>query len=254
MARRGDGIYLRGKTWWLDFTHDGKRYTARLGRHISRTAARELAAVKRAAILKGEAGIGRKRKDLPFEKAVAKFVEWAGANKRPNTVRSYRQCLSQLARAFPGKSLGEIHPFALEKYKRDRLDAGAKVAVNRELTVLKALFNRCRDWQLYDGENPVRRVKPVKEPEGRLRYLEAEEEARLLAATKEPLRTIILTGLHAGLRIHAEALTLRWADVDLRRGLLTVQAAYAKSGQTRTVPLNTTLREAFGRVRMQDGV
>ena len=25
MARRGDGIYLRGNTRWLDFRHDGTR-------------------------------------------------------------------------------------------------------------------------------------------------------------------------------------------------------------------------------------
>jgi hypothetical protein len=25
MARRGDRIYQRGKTWWLDFTHKGAR-------------------------------------------------------------------------------------------------------------------------------------------------------------------------------------------------------------------------------------
>ena len=31
MARRGDGIYLRGRTWWLDFRHDGKRYVVRFG-------------------------------------------------------------------------------------------------------------------------------------------------------------------------------------------------------------------------------
>ena len=58
MARRGDGLYQRGKTWWLDFTHDGRRHVARLGKGINRTVAGELAAVKRAAILKGEAGIG----------------------------------------------------------------------------------------------------------------------------------------------------------------------------------------------------
>jgi integrase len=96
-------------------------------------------------------------------------------------------------------------------------------------------------------------VKPIKEPKGRLRYLEPEEEARLLAAAKEPLRTIILTGLHAGLRIHAEALTLRWADVDLKRRLLTVQAAYAKSGQTRTIPMNSALPEAVRERRLRDG-
>lgn len=42
MARRGDGIYLRGRTWWLDFSHQGRRHGAlrppagqEAGRHAS---------------------------------------------------------------------------------------------------------------------------------------------------------------------------------------------------------------------------
>jgi hypothetical protein len=31
--------YLRGKTWWLDFTHEGKRHVARLRKAINRTVA-----------------------------------------------------------------------------------------------------------------------------------------------------------------------------------------------------------------------
>src|SRR2546422_1341516 len=58
MARRGDGIYQRGRTWWLDFIHEEKRHYVRLGRNISKTVAGEIAKVKRGAILKGEAGIG----------------------------------------------------------------------------------------------------------------------------------------------------------------------------------------------------
>lgn len=253
MARRGDGIYLRGGTWWLDFTHREKRHYVRLGKHISRTAAGEIAAVQRAAILKGEAGIGRKRKDLPFEKAAEEFRKWAAANKRPGTAKGYRLALARLEREFGGKRLGEIHPFLVEKYRRARLEAGARVVSNRELAVLKALFNRCLEWGKYEGANPVRGVRMTKEPRGRLRYLEPGEEAELLGAAEEPLRTMILVGIHAGVRIRSEALTLRWADVDLRRGLLTVQAAYAKSGETRTVPLNRPLREALGRLRMRGG-
>ena len=55
-------------------------------------------------------------------------------------------------------------------------------------------------------------------------------------------------GIHAGLRIPSEALQLRWPDIDLRsrpgypNGALTVQAAYAKNGTSRTVPLNSVLR------------
>ena len=68
--------------------------------------------------------------------------------------------------------------------------------MNRELAVLRALYNRCGDWGKYEGEKPVGKVRPMK------------------------------------------ALMLRWSDIDLRRGLLTVQSAYAKSGKTRTDPLN----------------
>ena len=114
--------------------------------------------------------------------------------------------------------------------------------------VLKALFNRCRDWKLFEGENPVATVKFTKEPRQRLRFLEPEEEAALLAVSAEPLRTLILVGIHCGLRLRSEALTLRWLDVDLGRRTVTVSAAYAKSGQTRTVPLNSVVRAALDRL------
>ena len=184
MARRGDGIYLRGKTWWLDFLHDGRRHYVRLGKGISRTVAGELAAVKRAGILKGEAGIGGpKRKDIAFDAAADEFLKWARANKRLNTVKSYQQCVVQLRRSFSGRRLGELHPFLVEKHKRDRVEAGAPVAVNRELTVLKLLFNRCKDWGLVEGENPARTVKRVKESKGRP-ATSSREEDRLLAAAR----------------------------------------------------------------------
>ena len=48
----------------------------------------------------------------------------------------------------------------------------------------------------------------MKEPLTRLRFLSEAEEARLLAAFREPQRTIVLLGLYMGLRIGAEALTL----------------------------------------------
>lgn len=247
--RRGDGLYLRGRTWWLDFIHAGRRHHARLGKGITRSVAAEIATVKRGQILKGEEGIGPRRKpDLTFDKAKEHFLAWAKANRRPKTHNSYDQCCAQLAKSFSGKRLSEIHPFLIEKHKRARIEAEAPVSANRELGALKALFNRCREWGLYEGDNPAARIKGTKERKGRLRFLDPEEEAQLLAAAREPLRTIVLVGLHAGLRIQSEALTLQKPDVDLRRGLVTVQAAYAKNGSGRSVPLNAVLREALGRL------
>lgn len=243
MARRGDGIYQRGNTWWLDFRHHGNRHVVRLGKNISRSVARELAQVKRGAILRGEAGIGRKRKDVLFEKAAEAFKAWTTTNKRPATIRLYTGSLKQLGESFNGRRLGEISPLAVEQHKRCRQET--KVMANRELACLNNLFNRAREWGLYEGENPVRSVKPFRESRGKLRYLEPEEEAALLAQTREPLRTICLLGLYAGLRVESEALPLRKTDVDLRRGLLTVPIEHEKIPRGRVVPLNRILREAL---------
>ena len=252
MARRGDGIYQRGKTWWLDFRHDGRRHVARLGKGINRTVAGELASVQRAAILKGEAGIGGpKRKDLLFDKAADEYLAWADANKRRLTAKTYRACIERLRAVFGNRRLGELSPFDLERYKRGRIEAGVLVMVNRELQCLRSLYNRCAEWGLYEGSNPAAHVKPLRESPGRLRFLEPQEEARLLAAAPEPLRSMITVGIHGGVRLVSEGLTLRWADVDLRRNLMTVQGAYAKSWKPRTIPLNTTVRATLARLRQE---
>jgi integrase len=248
MARRGDGIYLRGKTWWLDFTHQGTRHVVRIGKGINRTVAREIAQVKRASILKAEVGIGGpKRKDPLFDDAVKEFVVWAKTNRKARTAFDYEGILERLkAATFGGRSLGQIDELSIERHKRRRVEAGAPVAVNRELAVLKSLFNRCRDdLRIYEGPTP--RIKLLKETGGRLRFLDLTEETELLKAAGEPLRTIILVGIHTGLRIKSEVLTLRVADVDLTRSLLTVLAAYAKNGRSRTVPLNSTIRAALAK-------
>jgi integrase len=243
---RGDALYQRGKVWYLDFRHDGQRHVFRIGRGITRHVAGEIANVKRAAVLKGEAGIGPKKKcDIVFEAGGEEFLKWAATNKKPKTLRDYRQCVENLKTSFAGERLSQICRLDIERHKRKRLEAGARVRANRELAVLHNLFNRCKEWGLYEGENPASGVKRIKEPQQRLRYLEAHEEGRLSEHATTPLQELIAVGANTGLRIRAEALLLRWIDVDLSRGFLTVQAAYAKNGKTRTVPLNSRSREAL---------
>lgn len=276
MARRGDGLVLKKKTWYLEARINGVRYQKRLGKGISRKVALELAAVLRGQILKNEAGIGgQRRKDISFDDAGKKFLAWATAEKRSNTLRGYRKCLERLALTFGNMKLSQISPWALDSYKSKRaagvkleeaerpagvtdLDwarlkrlaqRGAPVRINRELGLVKNLYNKMISWNLYEGLNPACAVKMRREPKTRLRWLEREEEARLLAHAAEPLRSLILVGVHTGLRIQAEALQLKWEDIDLRRGLLTVQAGYAKSGKTRTVPLNTVVKAALANLQ-----
>ncbi|MBI5315861.1 MAG: site-specific integrase [Nitrospirae bacterium] len=272
--RRGDGLILKGKSWYLEARIGGKRYQKRLGKGITRKIALELAQVVRGQILKGELGIGgKKKKDLSFSEARKRFEDWMHSDKKPNTIRSYAACLRALEKTFGGQRLGQISTWQVEAYRQKRskgaalterpddlsdiewnrrcqlAQRGAPIRVNRELAVLKMLFNRCRDWNLYEGENPVSKVKFRKEPRRRLRFLEAEETDRLLAACAEPLKTLVLVGINCGLRIHAEALTLRWENVDLKRATLSVESAYAKNHRSRSIPLNSTVKAALANLQ-----
>lgn len=197
MPRPGDGLVLRGRTWWVDFRPMGERHQVRQGRSINRTTAAESATVDRAKTLKGEAGIGRKRKDILFDDAQEEFLKWAEANKKLRRFKNYQWLTSQLMKSFQGMNLSQIHPFLVEKHKQTRIAAGARIAANRELTCLRSIFSRCIEWKRFEGENPAGTVKPTKEPKGRLRFLTLDEEKRLLNAAGEPLRTIILTGVYA---------------------------------------------------------
>jgi len=185
---------------------------------------------------------------IPRQPGVSRLTDsthaGAGADGgRRETVRTYRQCLVSLGASFAGKRLSAISAFDIERYKQARLKGGVRAMVNREREVLRAVYNRCREWGKYEGDNPAVRVKGVREDERRLRFLDADEEARLLAAATAPgLRAIILVGIHAGLRIESEVLTLTPGDLDFRTGLLTVHSAFAKNGKTRRMPLNALLR------------
>ncbi len=252
MARHGDGLYLRGThTWYLNCGINGKRYQIKLGKHISRSVAKELALIKRAQILKGDEGIGKKRKDCQFEKAKDEFLKHTKTDRRPRTYQTYHECLTRMTTSFHGKRLSEITTWLIKGHHQARVTSGARIRANREVAVLKNLFNFAIRMGFYEGGNPTAGIKLPKEPWQKVRYLEPEEESRLLQQLKEPLRTLVIVGIHCGIRVKSEGLPLKWTHIDLKRGLLSVEAAFAKNGEQRVIPLNTTVSQAL--VNLKEG-
>ena len=256
MAKRGTGLYLRGRTWYLDARINGQRFVTRLGKNISRSVAAELASVKRAAFLKQEAGIGVKRKDIEFARAADLFLRWAESNTRPRTWRHYQKCVEQLKRTFGGSALSAIKSFGIERHKHAR--KASPVRANRELQTLRRIFYWCmaQEPPLYEGINPLRKSldkqRPVsffEESEGNTRHLDAEEEARLLAAAPEPIRSMIVIGINCGLRLSSEGLTLRWDAIDLVKRRLTILNAYSKNKRSRVIPLNSFALDALTKLK-----
>ena len=142
-----------------------------------------------------------------------------------------------------GRTLEDITPAELERFRTERLAQIKPATINREFALLRCVFNVA----IRDGKterNPVTKLGMLREPSGRVRYLSDNEEKELmkaLATDAERQRVTVL--LQTGLR-KSEFLGLRWKDVDLRAGMLTIPRS--KNGETRHVPLTSTVRAIVG--------
>jgi len=230
------GVYKKGKNWYIDYYLKGRRKRRKIG--PSKKLAQQVLQDVRVKIAKGEyLGVYDEKKIL-FEEFSQQYLAYSKANKAESTYqRRDRFNISQLNSVFSGKYLFEITPRMIEEYKATRLEKVAPATVNRELACLKHMYTKAIEWD-YIKANPVKMVKLLKEPPGRMRYLKPEEVKKLLEACHGYLRSIVITALNTGMR-RGEILTLRWIDVDLRNRKVTVRKP--KNNEIRVIPINQTL-------------
>lgn len=156
-----------------------------------------------------------------------------------------------LNKSFGSVFLQEINPVDIEKFRSQRLSEGiSKLRVNRNLAIMKKMFNLAIDWG-YAQTNPVRRVRFFSEYENlKERVLTDEEETRLLAACAPYLKSIVITALNTGMR-RGEVLGLRWSQISLPQRSIRVERT--RSGKVRFVPINDFLYREFQRLARANG-
>ena len=135
--------------------------------------------------------------------------------------------------------------------KGNRTDAD----VNRDLQLLRNVFNFAvrQGWLVKNpfglGEPLISAAVEVR----RERVLSREEEELLLMAcsgSRAHLRPILICALDTAMR-RGEIFQLRWKDVDLIGGEITVRATTTKTGKARSVPITTRLREELTRLKAE---
>jgi integrase len=126
-------------------------------------------------------------------------------------------------------------------------------AVNRIVDLLRHMLN----WAVgreYITSTPSKRgseslIKKFQEDNVRRRRIDEEEEGALLANAPTHIQALIVAAIDTGMR-SGEMLALRFADIDLERGLITLRGETTKSRKTRLVPIATTrLRDVFAWLR-----
>ncbi|MEW8074147.1 MAG: site-specific integrase [Candidatus Thiodiazotropha sp.] len=148
-----------------------------------------------------------------------------------------------------GVKLADITPTLLSE-NRDKLKKKKKPGtVNRYLTSISHAFSvAVREWGWIDV-NPVSKVRKLKEPRGRVRFLSEDstdkrgrvvhgERTRLLDACRNSrspvLYDVVVLALSTGMR-QGEIMNLTWKEVDLRVGRVTLHNT--KNDEIRAIPI-----------------
>ena len=244
------GIFKRRKVFWIGYFDKNRRRGHESSRSTIRRDAEQLLALRISEVLRGLYKRPAKISSGEFSK---RYMEHAKANKR-SWLRD-EQMLKQPTEYFGSeRPLTAINPVDIEGFKVYRRAQVAGSTTNRELALLKRMFNLAIEWDLFVERNPACRVKFFKEFKIHRRILSAEEEERLLHNASPILQDPISFGLKTGLCV-GEIFSLQWSRVDLDNGILNVFAP--KTGKPRPVPMNSEARrvlEAWALGRRNDFV
>ena len=174
--------------------------------------------------------------DWTVKDLLSRYREEYSITKAASSQVRDRSLLAHLLIHFGNVPLKEVRPSAIVDYKlRRRQEGAAPATVNLELALLRHSFNKAvREWEWCET-NPVSQVSRERVNNGKERWLNKEEERRLLNASPKWLQELILFSLDMGLR-QSEALDLQWPQVDLSRRVIVLLEQ--KNGSTSTLPLN----------------
>jgi len=227
-------LYRRGRLWYADYYADGVRVQESTGTANKREAEKILAL----RVSEIQRGVFVKPVNITLPEFGERYIEYAKAHKR--SWKRDVQMLSNLQGFFGPSKLRDITPLRVEEYQQARVKDVCPATSNRELALLKHMFNIAERWGQHQGTNPVRLVKFLPENNYRFRTLSEDEERRLLLASPPYLREMILFAINTGLRTN-EIFNLAWEDIDIEQKRL--KMVVKKNQKALSLPLNET---AFG--------
>lgn len=240
------GVFKKGNNWYIDYYVSGRRKREKIG--PSKALAETVLSKRKVEIAEGWYLDIKKKEKIKFEVFAEEFISLHSKPNKKSWISDVYN-LRAIIPFFKGKNLYEITIQDIEKFKAARSKVVRPATVNRELATIKTLFNKGVMWGKLE-ESPAKNVRFLREPAGRLRYLEREEIIRLLSNCSEHLKPIVTVALFTGMR-RSEILNLRWHDIDFQRGI--IYLLDTKNGAKREVYINDLVKRALIKVRKHPG-
>ncbi len=234
------GLYRQGKVWYMRLSVNGRLVRKSTGTDNKRLAEDIYAKMK---IDRREGRFFQKDQGnkKTFRDMADKYMTEYAVKKAPKSMLRDTVSLRHLLPAFGDKYLSQVTPAQIASYKTRRRNEGASASsINKELAFAKHAFNiAIREWE-WMRDNPFTRVGMERLPQPRVRYLTREEFKKLYQACNDRLKPIILFAVNTGIR-QENILNLTWQDVDLSRGIITVQQT--KNGERLGLPMNQSVKD-----------
>jgi len=247
-------IKKRGSLYWLDIRVGGKRVRRSLktGEHgLALEKAREIERELRAPKAPG----------VDIHAFSLQYLSWAWDTK-PASANQESRRMKKILEFFDEhdiRTLSDVTPYHLEQLrawlKTRKVKVGDKevdrsrgqATLNRYMQLLRGMFYKAIDWEIYKGPNPVKKVKFFREDRA-IKPLSHEEAKAVLEVSRQigarkgasslqkAFADLVEFALNTGMR-KSEILNLQWKDI--KNWEATVKG---KGNRTRTAPLNAAAR------------
>ncbi len=243
LYRDKENRYRIDLRWRDPRTGKQERFKQRLPEGISGAAAKNRAKEIMSAALAGNFDPKRER-PRKLHAALDAYLEWKETST-PKSAASNGSLVKGLKGALPDRNLDEIAAFNIKGYMSKRVKAGAAPGtVNRAVGLLKHFYKYAAEagWVTHQHAASIRAVRKLREPPGRVRWLEEGELTALFEVLPASIRPIVETSLLIGMRL-GEVVELRKDAVDL--GKLEVTLARTKNNRIRHLPIGPALQEVL---------
>jgi integrase len=149
--------------------------------------------------------------------------DWAATHVSAHSRARYRFALDHVRRHLGDKLLQKVRPADLAAFYAALARTGlAPRTIKLVHSVLHRAFGQAKIWGLI-RDNPAELAKPPKAPDRETEMLQPDQAVELLERLRgKPLYLIAALALATGMRRN-EMLGVRWEDVDLDAGRLTIE-------------------------------
>ncbi len=251
-----------GNTWWVDVTHDKKRYRKKSPDN-SKKGAQAYEATLRRKLAEGappQDAEKRNRQIQRFETfAWFWFETHVLVHNKPSMIAKTKGILTNKLIPFFGKKpLNQITALHVEQYKAQQAKKGlVNKTINNELCVLGKCLRDAKRWHDLDS---IPDIVMLKTPPSDYDFLTEEECGQLLQQLSDVWFEITYVALKTGMR-RGELQGLRWQDINFDNKTLTVKHSWCsvtrsllspKGNKARTIPLSDDVVTLLQRRKNED--